>query len=182
MRIVDELGSRVRRAWFRIHGARFGVSCRLEPGVSLQRGFAAGRKGDIELGDACDLRRGACLHAWGGRIVLARNVYVGPYAVLYGHGGIEIGEGTLLSMHCRIVSSNHSIPPANVPIRSQPDVRAPVRIGRDVWLGGGVTVLAGVTIGDGCIVGAGAVVTGDLPPYSVAVGVPAAVVRSRDSA
>jgi len=49
----------------------------------------------------------------------------------------------------------------------------------DVWLGAGVIVLNGVTIGRGAVIGAGAVVTKDVPPYSVAVGVPAVVVRRR---
>lgn len=54
-----------------------------------------------------------------------------------------------------------------------------VEIGHDVWLGHGVIVLAGVKIGTGAVVGAGAVVTKDIPPYSVAVGVPARVIRKR---
>ncbi len=58
----------------------------------------------------------------------------------------------------------------------------PIRLGRDVWLGAGVRVLKGVTVGDGCVVGAGSVVNKDLPPYSIAVGVPAKVVRSRGEA
>jgi acetyltransferase-like isoleucine patch superfamily enzyme len=49
----------------------------------------------------------------------------------------------------------------------------------DVWLGGGAVVLDGVRIGRGAVVGAGAVVTQDIPPYAIAVGVPARVVGSR---
>lgn len=52
-------------------------------------------------------------------------------------------------------------------------------IGHDVWIGVGVTIVGGVRIGNGCIVGAGAVVTRDLAPYSIAMGVPAQVARRR---
>ena len=55
----------------------------------------------------------------------------------------------------------------------------PVTIGNDVWLGRRVIIMPGVTIGDGCVIGAGAVVTKDIPAYSVAVGVPARVIKSR---
>ena len=53
----------------------------------------------------------------------------------------------------------------------------PVTIGNDCWFGANVTVCPGVTIGDGCVIGAGAVVTRDIPPMSIAAGVPARVVR-----
>jgi phosphonate metabolism protein (transferase hexapeptide repeat family) len=55
----------------------------------------------------------------------------------------------------------------------------PVRLGHDVWIGHGVTVLPGVSIGNGAAIGAGAVVTKDIPAYTVAVGVPARVLRPR---
>ena len=53
------------------------------------------------------------------------------------------------------------------------------RIGHDVWIGHGATVMAGVSIGSGAVIGAGAVVTKDIPPYAIAVGVPAKVIRYR---
>lgn len=52
-----------------------------------------------------------------------------------------------------------------------------VVIGDDVWVGGGVIILGGVTIGDGCTIGAGSVVTKSIPPYSIALGSPARVIR-----
>lgn len=53
----------------------------------------------------------------------------------------------------------------------------PVKIGRDSWIGGGVTIMAGVTIGRGCTIGAASTVTRDIPDFSVAVGTPAKVVK-----
>lgn len=56
-----------------------------------------------------------------------------------------------------------------------------VKIGNDVWIGARAVILSAVTIGDGAIVGANAVVTKDIPPYAIAVGVPAKVIRYRCS-
>lgn len=175
----------VRQAWRRLRLTSMGVI--LSPGVLLgkavhaDKGMRQGRSGSISVGRGCSIGQGVVLHAWGGSIDLGSRVFVGPYSVLYGHGGITIGSNTLIAMHCRIVAANHDVPPAGQPIRAMPDQVAPIRIGSDVWLGAGVTVLAGVTIGDGCVVGAGAVVTTDLPPNSYAVGVPARVIRERES-
>jgi acetyltransferase-like isoleucine patch superfamily enzyme len=144
-------------------------------GVNVYLGWRDGRKGHVRVGPTTQLDDGAVLNAWGGSIDVGKNGYIGPYSIVYGHGGVMIGENSLIAMHCRILSSNHTIPSFGANIRAQPDVLLSTRIGRDVWLGAGVTILGGVTIGDGCVVGAGAVVTKDLPSGAIANGVPAAV-------
>lgn len=137
------------------------------------------RKGIIRVGRGCQIEDGAQLEAWGGRIELQENTFIGPQVVIYGHGGVRIGKDCLISMHCRILSSNHTIPPVGIPIRSQPDVSMPTIIEDDVWVGAGATVLAGVCLHQGAIIGAGSVVTNDIPANAIAVGVPARVIRYR---
>ncbi|MBC7365668.1 MAG: acyltransferase [Undibacterium sp.] len=173
------LVSRLRTARLRWNGVTVGPDTIIERGVDCRPAAVGTRRGIIQIGGRCHLSRGLSLHAFGGRITLAENVFLGPNVVIYGHGGVEIGANTLVAMHCRIVSSNHTVPPPGTLIRSQPDIPLPTRIGRDVWLGAGVTVLGGVTIGDGCVIGAGAVVTRDLPPNSIAYGIPASVRQQR---
>lgn len=134
-----------------------------------------GTRGTVTCGTGAWIEQGVVLHAFGGSIRLGKNIFLGPHAVIYGHGGVTIGDDALISMHCRILSSNHAVPPLGEDIRAQPDILLPTRIGRDVWLGAGVTVLGGVTIGDGCVVGAGAVVTKDLPVGAIAYGTPATI-------
>ena len=160
-------------------GAEIGAHCRFNRGVDVGLNGYLGRRGELKVGDNCELMEGVVLWPFEGQIALGKNVFIGHYAVIYGHGHVEIGDHTLVSMHCRILSSNHTVPATGTLIRSQVDIRLPTRIGRDVWLGAGVTVLGGVTIDAGCVVGAGAVVTKDLPANSIARGAPATVVRLR---
>ncbi|MEI6491234.1 MAG: acyltransferase [Verrucomicrobiota bacterium] len=167
--------SRARRS-----GASIGNHPWLGPEIEFHLGQREGRAGEITIGEHAWIEKGAVLQAFGGHIRLQRSVFLGPYVVIYGHGGVDIGEETLISMHCCILSSNHDVPGCDRIIRQQPDILLPTKIGRDVWLGAGVKVLGGVTIGDGCVVGAGAVVTKDLPPGTIAVGVPALAVRNRN--
>lgn len=169
---------RFRRAIVRAAGVSVGRKVRLERGVIARRGFY-GRRGEIDIGDEVVLSAGCILDAWGGTIDLKAHVFIGPYTVVYGHGGVVVGENTLIAMHCRILSAEHEIPPVGTNVRSRPDVRKATVIGNDVWLGAGVTVTAGVTIGDCCVVGAGSVVTRDLQAGTIAYGVPARVVGAR---
>lgn len=168
-----------RRWYHRKRGIDLDPSIRIAAQVKLRRGFRDGRPGKIQLGEGCELDCGVLLDAFGGAIALEKRVFLGPYTVIYGHGGVTVGEQTLIAMHCRILSSNHTVPGRSLLIRDQPDILRPTRIGRDVWLGAGVTVLGGVAIGNGCVVGAGSVVTKDLPPYCIAWGVPAKITVQR---
>lgn len=135
--------------------------------------------GRIVVAEGVTISDGAIVATYGGSVVVEANVYVGPYCVLYGHGGLTIGHDTMIGAHTVIVPANHGFARIDVPMRTQPSTRRGIDIGEDVWIGAGCAVLDGVRIGPGAVIGAGSVVTRDIEAYGIAVGVPAAVVRSR---
>jgi len=167
--------SRWQILFLRLAGVRIASGCFVGPGCDLMPGNETARRGSIDIGSGSELASNVVLYPYNGTIHLGQNIHLGPGTVLYGHGGIIIGDDCVIAMHCRILSSEHTIPPKNRHIRWEADILKPTRLGKDVWLGAGVTVLGGVTIGEGCVVGAGAVVASDLPPYAIAYGVPAQV-------
>lgn len=114
----------------------------------------------------------------GATIDLGHNTYVGPYSSFSGKD-ILVGENCLIGPYVGIFANQHVFEDITRPICEQGNSYAGIVIGDNCWLGTGVKVLDGVTIGTGSVVGAGSVVTHDLPPYSVAVGVPAKVIRKR---
>lgn len=116
---------------------------------------------------------------WG--ISIGEKVAIGEYCFLDGFGGLEIGDWSIIAHGCSFISEDHGFDQLDVPIYFQKKSSAPTKIGRDVWIGCGVKVLKGVTIGNGAVIGAGAIVTRDIPPYSVALGVPAKVIKYRSA-
>jgi acetyltransferase-like isoleucine patch superfamily enzyme len=119
---------------------------------------------------------------WAENITLGTDTRVQPGCVLWASpkSRITIGNHTGLGPGTMIFSSNHRYS-QQANYHEQQWEEADVTIGRDVWMGAGSTIVAGVTIGDGCVVAAGSVVTRDLPPNSVAAGVPARVIGNRPS-
>jgi acetyltransferase-like isoleucine patch superfamily enzyme len=107
--------------------------------------------------------------------------YIGCNAVLgAGGGGIRIGKNVLIGQSVNMHSESHNFGDGTTPIREQGISFKGITIEDDVWIGSKATILDGVVIGVGAIVGAGAVVTSSIPQYSIAVGVPAKVVGTRD--
>jgi acetyltransferase-like isoleucine patch superfamily enzyme len=139
-------------------------------------------------GSGVNLTIGACtrilpdakLIPQGGSITIGEHCTVQYGTLLYGEGGLTIGDHTRIAAYCVIAPMNHVYADPKTPIRLQGETARGIRIGRDVWLGNGVRVVDGVEIGDGCVVGAGSVVTKSLPPYSIAVGAPARVIKRRE--
>ena len=83
----------------------------------------------------------------------------------------------MIGADCKLYTPVHPLSPEERNGLSGPEAAKPITIGRDCWLGGGVTILPGITIGDGVTVGAGAVVTKDVAPRTVVVGVPARAIK-----
>jgi acetyltransferase-like isoleucine patch superfamily enzyme len=104
--------------------------------------------------------------------------WIGPFCLLDGSGGLEIGRGCDISAGVHIYT--HSSARRCVSDRAVPIDRRPVQIGDCTFIGANAVVLMGVTIGSHCVIGAGAVVRTDIPDCSVAVGIPARVVGSVD--
>ena len=112
-------------------------------------------------------------------IEIGKRVGVTRDVILDGRGGLSIGDYTIIGFESIILTCTHRYSRKDIPIQDQGMFSAPVKIGKDVWLGTRVIVLPGVKIGDGAIIGANAVVTKDIPPYTIAVGIPAKVIRER---
>lgn len=135
--------------------------------------------GRIAIAESVTISDGAILATYGGSIEIGANCYIGPYCVLYGHGGLTIGRDVMIGAHTVIVPANHGFARTDLPMNSHPLTRKGIRIGASAWIGAGCQVLDGVSIGEGALVGAGAVVTRSIAPYAVAFGNPARLVRDR---
>jgi acetyltransferase-like isoleucine patch superfamily enzyme len=84
-----------------------------------------------------------------------------------------------MGQHVGFHPENHNFDRTDIPIREQGTTRLGITIEDDVWVGSNAIFLDGAHVGKGCVIGAGSVVRGNIPAYSIAVGVPAKVVRSR---
>ncbi len=113
---------------------------------------------------------------YGENLTIGARTFVNFNLVALDVAPIAIGDDCQLGPNVQLLTAYHPTEPELR--RAKLEAAAPITIGDNVWLGGGVIVLPGVTIGDDSIVGAGAVVTKDVPAGVVAVGNPARVVRS----
>jgi acetyltransferase-like isoleucine patch superfamily enzyme len=92
---------------------------------------------------------------------------------------VEIGDHCMFANGCVITDADHRFDDPGRPVTWQGfSTKGPTRVGDNVWCGAHVVITNGVTIGERCVIGANSVVTSDIPPFSVAAGVPARVLRT----
>jgi acetyltransferase-like isoleucine patch superfamily enzyme len=134
----------------------------------------------IEIGDETVIKPNAMLMTYpGGKIVLGSHCSVNPFCVLYGHGGLVIGNHVRIATHTVIIPAEHRFDDSTQYVTDQGITKKGVVIGDDVWIGAGTMILDGCEIGSGCVIGAGSVVTQSLEAYSVAVGAPCKFLKRR---
>lgn len=148
----DKWRERIRASYYRQVCGSLGKNVRFSEGVTFQN------PATLFIGDNVGINRNTWINA-GGRVEIGNDVIIGPKVVIH--------------------SGNHKFDRLDIPIRLQGWNTAPVIIEDDVWIGAAAIILPGVRIGKGSVIAAGAVVIKDIPPYSIAAGVPAEVKGSR---
>jgi acetyltransferase-like isoleucine patch superfamily enzyme len=132
----------------------------------------------IKIGDNAFIGRNTILSCKNGDIVLGDRVNIGFNCEIFSGSRVEVGAGTLLAAYTYLIGGDH-VADLDEDIVHSGSTSQGIKVGDDSWFGAGAKVLDGVTIGAHSIIGTGAVVTKDIPEYSIAVGLPAKVVRDR---
>jgi acetyltransferase-like isoleucine patch superfamily enzyme len=132
------------------------------------------------LEDGVIINRNCMIQAKSGDLRLGTNTSIGSNSVIVSISGVEIDYSVLIAGGCYISAGSYHFDNLNIPVMDQGMYsKGPIRIGAGSWLGTCVVVLDGVTIGSNAIIGAGAVVNKEVADGSIAVGVPAKVIRKR---
>jgi acetyltransferase-like isoleucine patch superfamily enzyme len=138
------------------------------------------REGRLEIGAQTLLEPHVWLTAPGSaRIRIGSGTFLNVGVMVAALELVEIGDHCMLANGCFVTDSNHRFDDPDRPVPWQGfSTKGPTRIGDNVWCGVNVVIGSGVRIGERSVIGANSVVTSDIPPFSVAAGAPAKVLRA----
>jgi acetyltransferase-like isoleucine patch superfamily enzyme len=138
------------------------------------------REGRLEVGEGVLLEPGVWITAPdAARVRIGPGTFLNRNVMVASQELVEIGAHCMLANGCFVSDASHRFDDLERPVTWQGfESKGPTRIGDNCWLGVGAVVTSGVTIGERCVIGANSVVTRDIPPYSIAAGAPARVLRS----
>jgi acetyltransferase-like isoleucine patch superfamily enzyme len=172
---MTRIDAQLRRIAFASLVAKMGDDVTVGPGL----GFLHADR--FEIGDGVFFGAGAFLQGrHDGRCVFGKRVWIGPGAYLDARD-LELGDFVGWGPGAKVLGSEHTGEPAELPIIQTDLVIAPVRVHKHADIGTNAVILPGVTVGEGAIVGAGAVVTSEVAAFAVVAGVPARELRRRRS-
>jgi acetyltransferase-like isoleucine patch superfamily enzyme len=137
-------------------------------------------EGRLEVGSGTLLEPGVWITVPSpGRIRIGQGSFLNLGVMVAAAELVEIGDHCMLANGCFVTDASHRFDDRDVPVTWQGFTRkGPTRISDNVWCGAHVVVTSGVQIGERCVIGANSVVTSDIPPFSIAGGVPARVLRT----
>ena len=114
-----------------------------------------------------------------GRVRIGSGTFLNLGVMVAALALVEIGDHCMFANGCFVTDADHRFDDLRRPITWQGfTTKGPTRVGDNVWCGANVVITSGVTVGERCVIGANSVVTRDLPPFSIAAGAPARVLRS----
>lgn len=169
-----EFDAMMRRAIWRAAARSFGHGVRIGAGVGFKHIET------LEIGNGVFIGAGAYIQGrFDGTCKIGDHVWIGPQAY-FDARDLVLEDYVGWGPGAKVLGSEHTGVPANVPIIQTDLLIKPVVVKRGADIGTGAVLLPGITIGEGAIVGAGAVVTHDVPDRAIVAGVPARVLRTRE--
>ena len=130
----------------------------------------------FSLGNYSVVESFCCINNAVGDVIIGNHTRVGIHNTII--GPVKIGNHVNLAQGITVTALNHNFSDPNKRIDEQGISTTPVTIGDDIWIGANAVILPGVTIGNHSVIAAGAVVTKDVPPHSLAAGVPAKIIKT----
>ena len=170
----------VRLAWLKL---RFRGRLRTDglafvgPGVT----FEIGKDAVVHLGRWSWIGHGCKIRCHEGEVHIGAKSVLGQECTISAFQHVSIGRECILADRVMLIDFDHGVVEVERPIRDQGIYKRDVRVGHNVWIGYGAAFLRGVTVGDNSVVGTYAVVTKDVPANAVVGGVPARLIRMRDT-
>ena len=137
------------------------------------------REHRLEIGEHVLLEPGVWLTAPGqARIRIGQGTFLNLGVMIASAELVEVGEHCMFANGCFVTDADHRFDDPSRPVPWQGFTsQGPTRVGDNVWCGANVVITGGVTVGERCVIGANSVVTRDIPPFSIAAGAPAKVLR-----
>ena len=136
--------------------------------------------GAVSIGDDVRILRNVTIStSESGRISIGNNVHIGESTIIYSDQEIVIKDNVIIGPQNIIVDFDHIYHDVEIPIIAQGHDARKVVIEEDAWISSHCCIIKGVVINKGSVIGAGSVVNKDIPPYSVAAGAPARVIKKR---
>jgi len=146
-------------------------------GVTLE----IGRNATVSLGRWSWLGQGCKIRAHEGRVSVGAKSVLGQECTISAYQHVSIGRECIVADRVMLIDFDHGVVDVERPIRQQGIYKRDVRVGHNVWIGYGACLLRGVTVGNNCVIGTNSVVNKDVPDDAVVAGIPARVLRMRDT-
>ena len=151
-------------------------------GVSIYRNCELGITHEWTIGAGSTLEANCSISAreqgFQNRFIIGERSFIGDFTIIDTTGGVMVGNNVAVGPHCILYSHDHEPAVEALAVWKGAIKPGAIKIGDGAWIGARVTILPGVTIGEKAVIGAGSVVTHDVPPYCLAVGVPARVLKN----
>jgi len=151
--------------------------CFICPRVKLEIGPEA----TLKIGRWAWLGHGCKVRVHEGQVSIGAKTVIGQECTISAFQHVSIGRECIIADKVMLIDFDHGVTEVERPIRTQGIYKRDVRVGHNVWIGYGACILRGVTVGDNSIIGTSSVLTRTIPENAVVAGVPARVIRMRDT-